>query len=198
MSDLSHYFSIGAGSPLWAEIAEFKRLDRKQSKIRKEIIKALCRSRTDGLEECLYAYGHGGLVGIQVRAAKPKKGEAYRPITYADRRIDRPGWRFRAADQINVPDKRTPEGRTIATLLRTGPCNLDWMSISRRLFKHDWIMSGMKTHFAVIDYKSRGRAAAVRMADCVLKKIDPALIKTYCLKEITATAFNELLGLKAA
>ena len=198
MSDIHHYFSIGAGSPLWNEIAEFKRLEREQAKIRKAIIKELCLPRTDGLEEHLWAYGSGALIGIKVVTTKAKKGAPYRSITNEERRISRLGWRFRAADQINVPDKRTPEGRAIAKRLHEAPGNLNWISISQRLFKHDWVMHGMKTHFAVIHWKPRGSPACVIMADCVLKKINPALIKTYCMKEITATAFNTLLGLKAA
>jgi hypothetical protein len=198
MSDIRHYFSIGAGSPLWAEITEFKRLEREQLKMRQALTKELCLPRTDGLEEHFFAYGHGALAGIKVVAAKQKKGAPYRSITNEERRINRPGWRMGAAQQLNVPDKRTPEGKAIAAKLRAVPCDLNWMSISQRLFKHDWVMFGMKTHFAVIHWKPRGSVATVIMADCVLKKIKPELLKTYRMTEITATKFNELLGLKAA
>lgn len=194
MDDMTHYFSVGKGSPLVAEVEKLKALMTEQHKARKVLLKELCLPRTDGLEEVLMVSGGGYVIGLKIQAVPRKKNEPYRQVDWEERRLKRVGWRWDRKDGFNKPDLRTPEGKAIKARMKTAPGNLDWMNISSRLFKDSVVFGGMACYYVVMWWNKD--TIIVKMASCVLKKIDKALLKQYKMKEITASAANKLMGSK--
>lgn len=194
MPGLYHYFKVGKGSPLIAEVDKLKALKTTQFNARKVLMNEFCLPRTDGLEEVLMVGGRGHVIGLKIQAVPRKKEEPYRQVSWEEWKLNRIGWRWDVKDSFNKPDLRTPEGKAIKERLKTAPGDIDWSHVSSNLFPDSVVFTGTAMYYVVLWWNKD--SILVKMDTCVLGKIKPAQIKEYKMTEITASAADKMINPK--
>ncbi len=108
-------------------------------------------------------------------------------------KVDKPGWRYDARKGCSVPALSTPEGKEIEKLRKAIPPGIDWMGLSRDVFKHGFVAgrgdNGQPvTRWASFGWSAKGVVITIHES---VKKAAKEWPKG--LKEITGTQVSKII-----